>query len=104
MPSSRVTGCQAWTELVRGPRRGYDQSEMVGDSATYVLAVRRGLRETVPANWLTRVCQLPGVSAASTVSPHRIQIEADQGAIARIRADFGVFLRIEPLEERTPFG
>ena len=73
---------------------------MAGDPCTYVLALRRELSESAPADWQMRVRELPGVCAGPAASPHRIQIEADAEALSRIRAEFGAFLHIEPLAPR----
>lgn len=75
---------------------------MAGGPNTYVLAVRLGARETAPADWQERVRKLLGVSAGTTVSPHRIQIQADTEAFNRIRDEFGEFLHIELLSPRAP--
>jgi len=73
---------------------------MADGLCTYVLALRRGLSESAPADWQTRVRELPGVCAGPAASPNRIQIEADAEALSRIRAELGGFLHIERLAMR----
>lgn len=75
---------------------------MANGLKTYVLAVRRGARETAPADWQIQVRKLLGASPGADASPFRIQIEADADKLHRIREEFGEFLRIELLAPRVP--
>ena len=77
---------------------------MAEEIGTYVLALRREFRGLVPADWQTRVRELPGVSAGPAASFHLLQIEADTEALARIRAEFDGLLHIEAVEPRYPLG
>ncbi len=74
---------------------------MASCSGTYVLAVPRALRLEVRADWQERVRELGGLAPYSPASPHRMQIEADEAALARIEAEFGRILRIEPISIRA---
>lgn len=75
---------------------------MVSRRRIYVLAVPRELRDTVPVDWQARVRELGGATADPSASPHRLQIEADDVALERIRREFGELLRIEPATLRAP--
>lgn len=75
---------------------------MAGDIGTYVLALRRELSGSAPADWQNRVRNLAGVSAGPSASTHRIQVEADAEALSRIQEEFGAFLYIERLSPRSP--
>jgi hypothetical protein len=77
---------------------------MVNCPGTYVLAVPRELRDTIPADWQERVRELGGASENPSASPHRMQIEADAEALERIHAEFGGRLRIEARAPRTTGG
>lgn len=77
---------------------------MAGATGTYVLALRREFGKMAPTDWQQRVRELPGVTSAPAASPHRLQIEADEEALARIRTEFEGFLHIESVEPRYPLG
>jgi hypothetical protein len=74
---------------------------MVNCPGTYVLAVPRDWRDSVPADWQARVRELGGVSAEPPASPHRMQIEADLATLERIQMEFGGLLRIEAQAPRA---
>lgn len=67
----------------------------------YVLAVPRELRDTISADWQTRVRELGGIADEPSASPHRMQIEADEEALERIREAFGHLLQVERLAPRA---
>lgn len=67
----------------------------------YIVAVRRSRRAGAPADWLDRLRATPGVSVVGTVSG-RAQIRADDDTVARVRADLGAYLHIEPVIEHLP--
>lgn len=73
---------------------------MVNRLPTYVLAVPRELHETISADWQTRVRELGGIADEPSASPHRMQIEADDEALERIREEFGDLLQVERLAPR----
>ncbi len=77
---------------------------MVTCPETYVIAVPRQLRNSVPPDWQARVRELVGASALPSASPYRMQIEADAYVLERIRREFGGLLRIEPTTLRAPAG
>lgn len=98
--SSRATACLRSSDL--GGEWEYDAGAMVKCTGTYVLAVTRELRDSVPADWQARVRELGGLSADSSASQYRMQIEADTAALERIRQEFEGLLRIEPTMLRAP--
>lgn len=70
-------------------------------SRTYVLAVPRELRDSFPEDWQARVRALGGLAEEPSASPHRMQIEADDAALERIREAFGHLLQVERLAPRA---
>lgn len=79
----------------------YHSGAMVNRRLTYILAVPRDLRETFPEDWQARVRELGGLAAEPSASPHRLQIEADDAALERVREAFGDLLQVERLAPRT---
>lgn len=67
---------------------------------TFVLAVRRELRDQAPEDWQARVGAIPGVRIQGDAAVSPLQIEADLDGLERLRAEFGGLLHIEPLTLR----
>ena len=65
---------------------------------TYIVALRRSQREHAPADWLERLGSTEGVSILGS-SSNRAQITADDSSLARLRAELGTWLHIEPVIE-----
>lgn len=76
---------------------------MPGEGDTYLLALRRELREWAPVDWQERVGALSGVVVRERASPDRMEIEADPASLELIRAELGGFLRIGPGARRERF-
>lgn len=69
---------------------------------TYVIAVKREMRGTAPANWAESVTTVPGIVVCGDTDGPRIQVEATPEAIREIKERVGVFCHIEPLIEHYP--
>lgn len=68
---------------------------------TYVVAVRRSQRDSVPADWLDRLGAAEGVSVVGS-SHGRAQIVADQASVQKVREELGEYLHIEPVIPHYP--
>ncbi|MEO8275675.1 MAG: hypothetical protein ABI639_05610 [Thermoanaerobaculia bacterium] len=75
---------------------------MIGEIETYVVALRRELREWAPADWQQQVRALVDEIVPIQASAERMQVVTDPESIARIRAALGGFLHIETLDPRFP--
>lgn len=66
--------------------------------STFVVAVKRTMRDQAPADWADQVAGVRGVSLTGGVNPARIQIEATADAIDEVQRRFG-YCHVEPLIE-----
>ena len=67
---------------------------------TFVLAVRREMRDVAPGDWQARVGAIPGIRVQGDAAASPLQVEADLERLDRLRAAFGGLLHIEPLARR----
>ena len=67
---------------------------------TYVVAVKRGKRTSVPDNWIQLVRDTPGVSlCGEPASSVRVQVQATPEAASEISKAMGEFCYVEPYME-----
>lgn len=66
----------------------------------YVIAVRRGLRSQVGANWADSIKNVRGLVIVGDANPYRLRIEATERAIAIARRELEAFCHIEPVQQR----
>ncbi len=71
---------------------------------TYVIAVKREMRKTAPANWVDSVISVPGVSLCGDSNPLRIQVNATPEAIREVANKLGHYCHIEPIIEHYPLS
>jgi hypothetical protein len=64
--------------------------------STYVIAVRREMRDQVPPGWDKLLADIDGLSIRGTANPNRIQVDASDAAIADARERLGDCFYIEP--------
>jgi hypothetical protein len=62
---------------------------------TYVVAVKRGSRDTAPPDWIEQLRNVPGVIIRGSPGPIRVQVEATEEAAAEIRKRLGGFAHVE---------
>jgi hypothetical protein len=68
---------------------------------TFVVAVKRERRETAPADWISQVRNISGVTVRGKGNPHRILIEATPEAVLELQKRFGDLCHIEvPVRHR----
>lgn len=70
-----------------------------GQTAEYVVALRREQRATAPADWLERISRISGVQIEGRYE-NRATIEADPAGLAALTQELGWLLLIEPAAER----
>jgi hypothetical protein len=68
---------------------------------TYIIAIRRDSRDKVPADWLTSLQGISGLTIVGSANPARVQVRATPEAIERVRQRCGDTCYIEPLLEHT---
>lgn len=67
---------------------------------TYIVAVKRGLRDAAPSDWQDRLRRIKGVRIVGG-STRRLQIEAAPETVQAIRDRFGSIFHIEPIIPHT---
>ncbi len=75
----------------------------MGSPAEYIVAIRRVSRSSVPDDWQERVRRTPGVRDLGA-SERRMQIEADEGAVGRVRESLGEGRHVEPVVPHNPLA
>jgi len=75
-----------------------------GCSDQFVIAVRRGHRHDVGANWADHLGSVEGIKIIGTASHLRVQVEATEEAIAEVRRILGHRFHIEPVISRHTLG
>jgi hypothetical protein len=71
-------------------------------SRVYVFALKREKRDIAPRDWQERVLELSGTPEICAGSPLRLELEVGDGKLAKIQAELGEFIHIEPLLLRSP--
>ncbi len=61
----------------------------------YVIAVNRERRSGVPADWIKRLGRIDGVEFQGAGNPYRVQVNASDDAIEKVRQRFGDLCHIE---------
>jgi hypothetical protein len=64
---------------------------------SFVLAVKRDKRETVPADWVSRVRQTAGVTIVGAASAARLQVTATPQGLGELQRELAEFVYIEPI-------
>lgn len=64
---------------------------------SFVLAVKRDKRETVPADWVSRVRQTAGVTIVGDASQARLHVTATPHGLGELQRELAEFVYIEPI-------
>lgn len=72
--------------------------------SSFVLAVKREMRNDAPADWIVLLSKIDGVELLGETESEPIQIEADEDTIARVSEQFKEFCHIEPVIVHEPNG
>jgi hypothetical protein len=64
--------------------------------STYIIAVKREMRQTAPTNWLDMLRDIEGLTIRGASNPQRVQVEASDEAIEEVRRRLGQWCHIEP--------
>lgn len=68
---------------------------------SYVVAVRRDQRDSIPGDWLEQLGATKGISVVGS-SHGRAQITASKASLAKVREELGEYLHIEPVIPHYP--
>jgi hypothetical protein len=68
----------------------------------YVIAVKRQMRDQVPADWIERLREIEGLSLVSEPRHNRVMVEAVPEAMKVVQAELGDYSYIEPLITHKP--
>jgi hypothetical protein len=68
----------------------------------YIISVKYGFRDRVPAGLRSELEQIEGLAIVGDSNPYRIQAEASEAAIAQARRLLGGTCHIEPLIPHVP--
>jgi hypothetical protein len=69
---------------------------------TYIIAVKRELRDTAPANWRDLLRDIEGLTIRGAGNSQRVQVEASDEAIAEARRRLGQWCHIEAAIPHRP--
>jgi hypothetical protein len=63
---------------------------------SYIIAVKREMRDSVPADWRERLREIEGLQEVGG-SDRRVQVEASEAAIAEVKARLASWCHIEKM-------
>ena len=70
---------------------------------SYIVAIKRSMRDCAPADWVSQIAALDGVDVGGApANPRRVQIKATEEGIARLRKTLGEICHVEPLVIHRP--
>ena len=72
--------------------------------SSYVIAVKRGLREKAGPHWSDPLSTIQGLRVVGDANPYRLRIEATESAIAAARQQLARLCHIEEIEPRYVLG
>jgi hypothetical protein len=79
-----------------------DEKPAEAEARRYVIAVKRQMRDQVPADWVERLRGIEGLSLVSEPRYNRVLVEAIPEAIEAVQAELGDYSYIEPLITHKP--
>lgn len=71
---------------------------------SYVIAVRRGLRQEAGRDWSKPLAAIEGLKVVGDANPYRLRIEATEAAIEQARQELATLCHIEQVQPRYVLG
>ncbi len=89
---------------MRLQRAGQDKQRscVLKGPVRYVIAVKRDMRDRTPADWADRLRGIAGLRLLGDAGGNRVQVEADEQAIAEAKGLLSPYCHIEPLILHKP--